>query len=225
MKQKSLTWNCRIYLRIVASGSAIISRPHTHSKSWLHLVCHSHSVEAEVISNTLSKQRSAHVPRACATRHRWHVPGTDPSGLLLGKLSCPEGKLELNVRRRTQRRERQRSVPESLTKKNWGKEEKPDRLAPASRAGRGFFYQRKIYRERCRRDVWINGYYPQPLEDPWQPYHFSPLSSSSTERQQMVHRHHIWYKLKLRTQILFWQCLFMLYRYIHQWKKAQHYTF
>ena len=69
----------------------------------MHLLGYLSTAEVSPPDNTLSKttqpicQNECVCVCVCATKHRCQLPAADPSGLLLGELSCPEQTLELDL--------------------------------------------------------------------------------------------------------------------------------
>lgn len=131
----------------------------------MHLLCCLCAVDACQVGYSLSEPRYVHMPRCvcmCATRHRCQIPGTDPSGLLLGKLSSPGRKVGGQKKR-------------GGGEKGWRDEEK-------NRSGLPIKLFRALVEYKEREEDWINKYYVKLLKHPWQPSHFRLLNSSRNRK-------------------------------------------
>ena len=143
------------------------------------------------------KNHAAHMPKwvcvcvcVCATKHRCQLPAADPSGLLLGELSCPEQTLELDLGGKDTAEER------TGVERGRGSDQKQLHFSffffLFYQPGRGILlWIRERYKERKhggrKRSLDI-----QPLRVPWQPSHFSLLNSSSnTKAADGQHRNSI----------------------------------
>lgn len=161
----------------------------------MHLVCYLWTVEVSLIDHMCVC--------VCVTQHRCQLTGSDPGGLLLGRLSNPEQKLELGVRGRTQQRRRvyqnyRNGREEEVTRNGekrillWIRGRYKGRKSGGEKSG----YTETIL--SCRR---IHGNLPTSAF--W--------TALQTERQQMVY---IGVIFDIHVQFYFW--IYVRLRYHHQ---------